>query len=380
MGRRRREGEQAGGRPKRRKTHDDDGDESAPRHQNPAHATQPIKITSHKQLRELLDPQQGAAEVKQGASASASASAAAAWILVCLRAFKDFLASLSDTTDSTDDARRAASLRILKLYCDSQYTSSTATATGAAEPDHAPEPAPCFLDLCTAWAYGESAADDSLRSLAPSVLAALLKTAGARPELHGPARALCRHLLQREQLRLLARALAAPRGKPHLVSPCLRLLTEVVAFDGGACAALVWARREITLKRLEVFLVAGKAAAPAAPAPAAPGKAAAPPTLRRIAQRYVLAHLRCLPPQAKEEFLAHGKVMRAFLEEIRRDAADMVLEIVRALDRCVVGDAGLARAAKARLLNRWNLERLVTLYGYGRDTADGEDDDTTGGG
>lgn len=66
----RRQFEESSGRSKRRKINDesyrpDNGHHHQQHHQQ--HQQQSITITSHRQLRDLLYPQQGAQEVKQGA-------------------------------------------------------------------------------------------------------------------------------------------------------------------------------------------------------------------------------------------------------------------------------------------------------------------------
>ncbi|KAI5302201.1 serine/threonine protein kinase, AGC [Ascosphaera pollenicola] len=333
----RRHFEKPSGRSKRRKIADESyyAENGRQQQQQQQQQQQAITLTSHRQLRDLLYPQQGAQEVKQG-----------------VRAFKDFLTSINDTRDE-NAAQRANGLKILKAYCDSQFS----------KPADEHEPAVCFADIIQTWSYGESTNDESLMSLVPSILASFLKTTSSLPDFKEFALALCKHLLQKDQLRLINRAFQSPKAKDHLISPCIRLLTEVVSFDGGVVAKLVFARRDITLKRLDTFLITGKNAAISAD-----GSDRKKLTLRRIAQRYVLAHLKFQTAQMKEEFLSQGKIMRSFLEEIRRDARDMVIEIIYTLDWNVVSDSTLSRIAKSRLMNRWNLERLVTLYGYEKDS------------
>ncbi|KAI5289586.1 hypothetical protein KEM55_008791 [Ascosphaera atra] len=237
MGRSRHFDEQSGsGRAKRRKIDDGNNTESTQQQQH-------VEIKSHRQLRDLLSYQQGAQEVRQG-----------------VRIFKDFLASIGDTRDvspaATATTNRETNLRILKSYCDHQTIKPTD------ETEHSP-PA-CFPDLLATWTYADSNNDGTLLTLLPSILASFLKTVSPYPDFHPFCTSLCKHLLQRDQLRLINRAFQAPKAKEHLISPCLRLLTEMVSFDSGAVAGLVFARREVTFKRLETFLVTGKNASESA--------------------------------------------------------------------------------------------------------------------
>ncbi|KLJ07129.1 hypothetical protein EMPG_17381 [Blastomyces silverae] len=291
-----------------------------------------VTITSHTQLRNLLAFQQSASqEVKQG-----------------VRYFKDLLTSINEAEKENEKAKK---LRILKAYCDSQLVNAGDETQAS-----------CFHDLLQTWNFAESENQESLLSLIPSVLALFLKTISSQLEFRDFGLVLCKFLLQKEQLKLFNRAFTASKTKEHLISPCLRLLTEIVGFDGGAVARLVYGRREITFKRLDIFL--GVRKSPAETESEDRQKS----TLRRNAQRYLLANLNFQNATAKEDIIGQGKLIRAFLEDIRRDSRDIVIAIIRAIDKHIASDASLSRNVKSRFLNRHNLERLVTLYGYEKES------------
>ncbi|KAI1976444.1 hypothetical protein LOZ51_006474 [Ophidiomyces ophidiicola] len=264
-----------------------------------------------------------------------------------VRVFKSFLSSIVTEENEKD---KAQSLRILKSYCDSQ-----------AVKDAEGKPTACFLDLFQTWAYAESNNEESLLSLIPSVIALFLKTVSGHLNFRDFGLALCKFILQKEQLNLLNRGLTASKTRDHLISPCLRLLTEVVGFDGGAVARALYANRHITLKRLDIFLGPQKINLDD------DTEDRRKPTLRRIAQRYLLANLKFQATAAKEELISQGKLIKSFLEDIRRDSRDIVVDIITTIDKYVLSDSTLSRNSKSRLLNRGNLERLVTLYGYEKD-------------
>ena len=201
----------------------------------------------------------------------------------------------------------------------------------------------------------------------PSVLALFFKTISSELEFREFGIALCKHLLQKDQLRLFNRGLTATKSKEHLISPCLRLLTEMVTFDGGAVARQLYLRRYITFKRLEVFLTPNKMQE-------GPDGESNKSTLRRNAQRYLLANLRLQHASEKGDIIEQHKITRSFLEYIRKDPRETVLEIIKAIERDVVQDANLSRKAKSKFFNRGNLERLVTLYGYDRESEEANPD------
>ncbi|KAF5862769.1 hypothetical protein ETB97_011219 [Aspergillus alliaceus] len=285
-------------------------------------------ITSHGQLRTLLTFQQNINEVKQG-----------------IKKFKEFLL---ETGQAENEGEKAKKFRILKAYCDSQIS-------------HEEEPS-CFPDIIQTWNFADTNNNESLLTVVPSVLALFIRTVSTNLDFRDFGLALCKFLLRKEQLRFFNRGLTATKSKEHLISPCLRLLTEIVTFDGGAVARHLYAVRYITFKRIEVFLTPNKAQLEEVLDDSQKS------TLRRNAQRYVLANLRFQHASAKSDIIEQYKVIRAFLEYVRKDPRDIVLDIIKAIERDILQDTSLSRNAKTKFFNRGNLERLVTLYGYDRES------------
>lgn len=261
--------------------------------------------------------------------------------------FKEFLLSIGHAEESD----KAQKFSVLKSFCDSQISRI------AEEGD---EPA-CFPDLIQTWSFADRNNHESLLTAIPSVLAIFLKTVSHNLEFREFGVSLCKFLLQKDQLRLFNRGLTATKSKEHLISPCLRLLTEIVSFDGGAVAQQLYSKRYITFKRVDVFLTPNKSQEDVS-------DDSQKSTLRRNAQRYVLANLRFQHAAAKSDIVEQHKVIRAFFEYVRKDPRDLVLDIIKAVDRDIVHDSSLSRSAKTKFFNRWNLERLVTLYGYDRES------------
>lgn len=261
--------------------------------------------------------------------------------------FKGFLLSIGH---AESEGEKAQKLQILKAYCDKQITPGK------------DDDAICFSDLIQTWSFGESSNHDSLLTNVPSVLAIFLKTISHELEFREFGLALCKYLLQKDQLRLFNRGLTALKSKEHLISPCLRLLTEIVTFDGGAVARQLYLRRYITFKRLEVFLTPNKVQLETTEDQSQKS------TLRRNAQRYILANLRVQHTLEKSDIVEQHKLTRPFLEYIRKDSREIVLEVIKSIERDIVQDAALPRKSKSKFFNRYNLEKLVTLYGYDRES------------
>ncbi|KAJ5894234.1 hypothetical protein N7495_005925 [Penicillium taxi] len=291
-----------------------------------------FNITAPGQLRELLASQQNAGIANRG-----------------ILQFKAFLMSIENGRE-TEKAQR---LEILKSYCDKQYTP-------AKEKE---EQSICFPDIISTWNLGETSNHDHLLTNVPSVLAIFLKTISSELEFREFGLALCKFLLQKDQLKLVNRGLTSMKTKEHLISPCLRLLTEIVTFDGGAVAGQLYNRRHITFKRLELFLLHIKEQDDMENAPKKS-------TLRRNAVRYALANLRVQHTADKSDMLEQFNLTRALLDYPRQDSPDLVIDILKAIDRDIVQDPLLPRKSKSKFFNRWNLERLLTLYAYNRKSDD----------
>ncbi|OQE31505.1 hypothetical protein PENSTE_c001G05292 [Penicillium steckii] len=296
-----------------------------------AQSSEEVNFTSPAQLRELLVFQQNPATAKQG-----------------LVAFKNFLSSIHNPDKEQEKAQK---LKVLKDYCDKQ------TSPGKEEGDSI-----CFPDIIQTWSFADGNNNEPLLTTVPSVLAIFLKTISREIDFRDFGIALCKHLLQKDQLRLFNRGLTATKSKEHLISPCLRLLTEIVTFDGGAVARQLYNRRYIAFKRLEVFLTPNKVQLDS------DQEEASKSTLRRNAQRYVLANLRVQHTLEKSDLIEQFKLTRSFLDNLRKDPRDIALEVIKSIERDIIQDASLPRKSKSKFFNRGNMEKLVTLYGYDRES------------
>ena len=159
-------------------------------------------------------------------------------------------------------------------------------------------------------------------------------------------------------MKLLDRGLGTHRAKDYLISPCLQLLTEVVAFDGGHAARTVYRQREITFKRLDVFLGMRKDIR------SGDVKGLKGRSVRENALEYLFANLRLQDSAAKMHIITQGRVLRALLDDIVDDSSRVISEILEVLQRDIAMDGAISSTAKGRIFNQWTLGRLATLYDY----------------
>jgi nucleolar pre-ribosomal-associated protein 1 len=263
-----------------------------------------------------------------------------------IQRFKQFLAGI---TGLDDDAARVRSLEILRAYSEDEISLNQ-------------EAAP-LSGLISLWSSAVDTNDESILSSVPSVLALFLKTISSYLEFRTLGLSLCNRLLLKDKLRLFDRGLTATKTKEHLISPCLRLLTEIVNFDGGEVASLVYSKRETTFRRLEVFLDQRN---PSIRSEDVQLK----PTLRRIAQRFLLANLKFQSVSAKGDIIAQGRTIRACLQNLKNDRPDIVTDILVSLEKDVVRASALAKGIKGRLFDNSNLSLLSSLYKFQEPASD----------
>lgn len=191
------------------------------------------------------------------------------------------------------------------------------------------------------------------------MLALLLKTISSFVEFRRYGNLLGRTLLQKEQIKLVDRGLSAKKPKEHVVSPCLRLMTEIVSFDGGNAAKNLYLHRDVTFKHLDLFLGMRKDSGGTADD--------RKPSVRNNALRYLFANLRMQDHVTKIEILAQGRTFRAVLQDIREDSPTIVQGILDTLKKEIVENNAISPLSKSRLFTDSTLRRLAMLYSYHED-------------
>ena len=215
-------------------------------------------------------------------------------------------------------------------------------------------------DFIKTWHFVDQSNVDSLFASVVAVLALLLKSISSFIDFREHGIRLCDTLLHDDQIKLFDRGLSAHRAKEFLISPCLQLLTEIVSFDGGHAARNVYRKREITFKRLDVFLGMHKDISDDKV------KDSKKRSVRDNAIAYLFANLRLQNPAAKMSIIVPGKVQRSLMDAIVEDSSSVILETLKVLRRDIAMDSGISQTAKGRFFNQWTLAQLVRLYSYNR--------------
>jgi len=188
------------------------------------------------------------------------------------------------------------------------------------------------------------------------VFALLLKTLSNILDLTEYGLRLGRMLLQKPQQELISRCLTASKTKEFIISPALRLLREIVMFDGGIMAKQVFRTRDETFKSLARNLRLKYAGDEV--------EDRRKPSVRTNALRLVLSSLKFLPMEAKRDLLNQREVVAALTRDLKDDPPFIVREVLEILKSCVLQDETLPRDAKTKVVNANSLGRIAMLYRY----------------
>jgi nucleolar pre-ribosomal-associated protein 1 len=260
--------------------------------------------------------------------------------------FKNLLTSIQRNEDL---AEKEIQLKVLRQYCDDQASSKNDLD---------------FPDLLATWSFAAQSNSELLLSAVPAALAQFFRTISTELDFREFGLSLCQSLLRREQLLLFDRGLSAPKFKDFLISPCLRLLTETVSFDGGALAGNVFSRRDVVFRRLDTLLDTSPSSQE--------DTDRRRPTVRRNAQRLLLALLKYLDSESRAELISQGKILHSCIRKLSLDGGDIVRDLLESFRRHLI-DADLLKQVKVRFLNPGNLSLLAALYDFELEEADQTD-------
>ena len=168
---------------------------------------------------------------------------------------------------------------------------------------------------------------------------------------------LCKAILQRPQVKLLARCLGFYRQKERVVALALELLVEITSFDGGTIAWLVRRHgdllfdhklllRNIRLQKLKESKVS----------PILDDGSA-----RTSTCRYLLANFRYQSCVVKVNILQQRSLIQAIYDNLANDPPELVEEILKVTKTCILQDTSLPLKHKGAVWTLKTLKALTTL-------------------
>jgi len=264
-----------------------------------------------------------------------------------LTSFKRFLDSILYPTDEHDVPRRRT---ILREYLETQK--------GKTQDEKHETLLPTLIQ---AWDWAAESNFDAILAQVTAVLALLFKVLSSQAELTTYGTTLARTILQPSVARRLVRSTSAASNKENVISPALRLLTELTRFNEGAHARAVYSKKDFTL---EPRILGRNIALWKEHKGMSVADMHKKPSVRTTAIRYLLTHLRLQDERAKVEILSNTNVTRAVFDHLSTDPPFLIFEIFDVFTNHVFRDKTVPRQTKSRILNGKTLSRIAGLYNY----------------
>ena len=206
------------------------------------------------------------------------------------------------------------------------------------------------------WSFAAQVHDEGVLSSVVVVLALLLQVLSDSLHLVPYGLRICQTLLLERHLKLISRNVTSEKSKAFIISPTLRVLREVVCFDGGAFAKQVVRARAYTFASLARNLETSYTGDD----PEGYRRA----SVRTNAVRLLLACLRYLHSDGRKELLSQKDLVSSLTYMLKNDPPGLLVDIIDSLQSYALTDAKVAREVKFRAFNTKVLMRFLGLYTY----------------
>ena len=214
-----------------------------------------------------------------------------------------------------------------------------------------------FGQIIQPWHFALKGNNDHLLSFIAFTIVLLLRAFDSVSCFRQQGIRLCKTLLRKRETKLLSTCLALPRGKAQIISLHTQILTELVSFDAGAVAWLVFTQRDNLLD----YRTLTRNLRLKEPHAASPFSKNASRSVRSDACLYILASLRFQSTSAKIYILKLRSLVQALFDGIESDSADLVKEILYVTKTCVMLDTSLSKYDKGVIWTVSTLKSVVNV-------------------
>ena len=212
------------------------------------------------------------------------------------------------------------------------------------------------VDLVQIWHQALNDHAENLFSATAGCLALLLKVISNLYDFIHVGNVLCEQLLHEDNLPLFEHGLSASRSREHLISPCLRLLKEISAFDGGKAANLLYRARHVTFQRFDIFLTIRN------PQNDHAHGHRRLPSIRSTAIDYLLFNITLQSERGKIYILNQRRWMQRLFQGLPEDPSRVVLRVCTVLKSEVAENQNLSVSLRGRLFDISALDSLVQCF------------------
>ncbi|KAI5849195.1 ribosome 60S biogenesis N-terminal-domain-containing protein [Tricharina praecox] len=264
-----------------------------------------------------------------------------------LKAVKDFLFRCSKGPE-VEELEAAANRSILKQYLETQ------TKEAQKESDDAEKESSAFAEVVQIWSYANQNNSINLLSLVPATMANLVRICSYHEEeFKNYGTILIKSLLQPTTLKIIYRGLTGNKDK--VVSPCLRLLTEMNRFNFGAMCGFVHSTIDFTIKDLPRNLeVKGGAKATV--------EEIGRPSVRTQFLRFFLSFLQNGEPSVRNEMMGLRSWITPIFKHLKTDTPEIINDLLTCFTTRVLDEKEIPRATKTNAFNEWILAHILELY------------------
>ena len=192
--------------------------------------------------------------------------------------------------------------------------------------------------------------DDLAYVVCADAIAELLRAISGDVKLSSSGNEICRSLLDDPNIICFEKGLNQ-HGR-NLASPisCLRLMVEVMTFDGGLCGQYIFKKRHILHANLARFLE---------PSTSHSNDQA---SLRATTLAYLIQYIKFQGGRAKLDLLQQRHVVKAIFQHIEHDNVDKTVQFLTVLEDHFLSDTEIHISDKRRLLDTILLKGLTDIY------------------
>jgi nucleolar pre-ribosomal-associated protein 1 len=275
---------------------------------------------------------------------------AAGWVVLTvagLRSVKDFLNRCTKSPE-VEETIATANRAILKEYLEA------ATRNAGKDDDEGGETeSTAFADVVQIWSYANQNNTMSALSMVPTTMTILVRLCSYHEEFKAYGITLIRTLLKPTTLKIIYRGLTG--NKDHIVSPCLRLLTEMNRFNFGAMCGVVHSAFDFTVKDLPRNLEVKGLTKPVVEDPARP-------SVRTVYLRFFLSFLQNGEPSVRNGVLGLRSWITPIFKHLKTDSAEIIRDFLECMTTRVLDEKEIPRATKTNFFNEWTLSHVLGLY------------------
>jgi nucleolar pre-ribosomal-associated protein 1 len=190
-------------------------------------------------------------------------------------------------------------------------------------------------------------------SVIPATLALLVRLLSHNDELKAYGSRIIEAVLKPDNMKHIYRGLTGSHD--YVVSPCLRLLTEMNRFGFGELCGLVHSTFDFTIKQLPRHLEVKGSTKPGLETPEKP-------SLRTLWVRFLLSFMQHGEPSTRNDILRLRTYISHLFKHLKTDSPFIVRDLLDCMAKKVLAEKEIPKTTKTNVFNEWALGHILALY------------------